>query len=217
MFFTNGELLSLRIERWQIYHKFQPSGNLNRVDSSTLLSAAVQRWHNLVQKSIKFIFQNLIPFGLSGYWYRAFSYVNMFQHVSEAVLITYYLKPVCVIGPFVTTIVLFFSPPDSDWLNINRFGTSSLAIWIFQESWDSRSLKMIQLTIQYMNFFQNLCQGTLEEEGMTEALKCVSPLAPHISTQLLFIERSFTQKSDFKTVRWDYFLLVFCVIFWVLT
>lgn len=57
---------------------------------------------------------------------------------------------------------------------------------------------MIQLTTLYMNYFQNVFQGTLEE-GMTEALKCVSPLVPHISTQLLFIERSFTQKSDFKT------------------
>lgn len=58
---------------------------------------------------------------------------------------------------------------------------------------------MIQLTTPYMSYFQNVFQGTLEEEGMTEALKCVSPLATHISTYLLFIERSFTQKSDFKT------------------
>lgn len=182
VFFTNGELLSLRIERWHVQHKFQPSGYISRVDSSTLLSPAVQRWHKLIQKSIKFIFQKLIPFGLSGYWYRALSYVNMFQHISEAVLITHYLKLVCVMGLFVTTIGLLFSPPDRDWLNVSRFRASSLAMWMFQESWDSRTVKMIQLTILYKNFFQNVFQGTLEEGEVREALKSVLPLVAYRST-----------------------------------
>lgn len=114
----------------------------------------MQWWHKLIQKSLKCIFWKLIPFGLSFYWYKALLYVNMFQHVSEEALITHYLATASVIGPFVTIIGLIFSSLDSDWLNVNRFETFSLVMWIFQESRDTRSEKMIQLKILYIFFFR---------------------------------------------------------------